>query len=163
NDPDRRRAFFTAAAQATAAAWPHAQVATAESVPFPWNYGSTRFQIDNRAAANPRQLPRANYNAVAPEFFATMRIPLLAGRFFAERDSTGPALKVIVNDALVKQQLAGQNPIGHHVRVSVLADREGEIIGVVPEIQVSNDTRNGFAQLYVPFGQSVPRSAAFVV
>ena len=162
DDEVRRPMFFESASAAVTTAWPGAQVTIAESIPFPWEYGSTRFQIDDRAAVNPLQLPRAAYNAVDASFFATLRIPVLAGRIFESRDSGDQNLKAIVNDVLVKQHLAGSSPIGHKIRLSAL-DKVAEIIGVVSEIQVGEDSLRGSAQVYVPFAQAIPRSAGFIV
>ena len=163
SDVVHRRRFFEAAVAAVTAAWPGSRVTAAEFVPFPWDYGSTRFQVDEQAAANPQQLPRASYNAVDPEFFATMRIPLAAGRLFDNRDATDPNLKAVVNETLVKQYLRGKSPIGHRVRLSALNNRFAEIVGVVPEIQIDDDARRGYPQIYVPFGQAMPESAGFIV
>ena len=45
---------------------------------------------------------------VGPGFFSTMRLPLLGGREFDERDRTGASPVAIVNEAWVKVNLAGR-------------------------------------------------------
>jgi macrolide transport system ATP-binding/permease protein len=49
---------------------------------------------------------------VSPGFFSTMRIPLLAGREFNERDRTGTPPVAIVNEAWAKVNIDGANPVG---------------------------------------------------
>ena len=79
-------------------------------------------------------------NAVSPGFFATMRIPLLAGRDFDDHDSrpigeTGRR-SVIVNQAFVNRYLAGRSPLGVRIGSGTLAGTRTdiEIVGVVGDI-----------------------------
>jgi predicted permease len=70
---------------------------------------------------------------VDPHFFSTMKIPLIAGRGFDERDRAGTAPVVIVNEAWVKANLDGASPVGQRVVSFGLDDGkpvELEVIGV---------------------------------
>jgi predicted permease len=72
--------------------------------------------------------------AVGPGFFATMRIPLLAGRAFVQSDLGSAQPVAIVNQAFARQFLAGRNPVGSHLgRRAGDKDIENEIIGVVAD------------------------------
>ncbi len=59
-----------------------------------------------------------NRALVAPGYFATMRIPLLEGRDFTERDDPKGEPVMIVNQAFAKRFFHGQNPVGGKVRAS---------------------------------------------
>ena len=79
-------------------------------------------------------------NAVSPAFFETMRIPILAGRAFDNRDSrpigeTGRR-SVIVNQAFVRRYLPGISPIGVHIGIGALPQTKTdiEIVGVARDI-----------------------------
>jgi len=52
-------------------------------------------------------------NSVGPRFFATLGIPLLAGREFADSDRQGAMAVAVVNQTLVDRYLKGASPIGH--------------------------------------------------
>ena len=52
-------------------------------------------------------------NGVGPKFFATLGIPVLAGREFNEGDHQGALGVAIVNETLVQRYLKGASPIGH--------------------------------------------------
>ena len=56
-------------------------------------------------------------NTVAPNFFATMRIPLLAGRDFLWTDSPSSGRKIILNQAAAKTPFSRPTkiPLGQHV------------------------------------------------
>ena len=52
-------------------------------------------------------------NTVGPRYFATLGIPLLAGREFNQGDRQGAMNVAVVNETLVRRYLKGASPIGH--------------------------------------------------
>ena len=56
-----------------------------------------------------------NQNWVSPNYFATVGIPLVAGREFDERDRANSQRVAIVNESIVRRWFHGQNPIGRHL------------------------------------------------
>jgi predicted permease len=107
-------------------------------------------------------------NAVGPGFFATMRIPLLAGRGFDEHDSrpigeTGRR-SVIVNQAFVDRYLAGHSPLG--VRIGIGARPETktdiEIVGVVGDISY-RDLREQSEEAWFPIFEGDDSMGTFYV
>jgi hypothetical protein len=54
---------------------------------------------------------------ISAGYFSMMGIPLVAGRFFNDTDDTASGPKrVIVNEAWVKRNLQGEDPIGKHIK-----------------------------------------------
>jgi predicted permease len=95
--------------------------------------------------------------ATGPGFFTTMQIPLLAGREFDARDRPGSPPVAIVNEAWVKANLEGQDPMGRSI-VSFapgLKPKEMEIIGVVKNARYDDLTGNFPAIVYMPFEQNL--------
>jgi predicted permease len=70
-----------------------------------------------------------NLLSVGPQFFATMRIPLLTGRAFAPADFGSKHKVAIVNRSFVQRYLEGRSPLGLHLGSSK-DDPGTEIIGV---------------------------------
>jgi predicted permease len=73
---------------------------------------------------------------VSPDYFATMQIPVLAGRAFNDRDTEKSPHVAIVNEAFVRRYLAGRNPSGDIIRTkaeSGYPETEYEIVGVVKD------------------------------
>jgi hypothetical protein len=68
---------------------------------------------------------------VTPEYFQTLRIPLLRGRGFTAADREGSAPVVIVTQAFVHKYLRDQEPLGSHL---ALNDRKREIVGIVGDV-----------------------------
>jgi predicted permease len=74
---------------------------------------------------------------VGPDYFHTMRIPLLRGREFAWKDAPGSGLKVILNQAAADMFFPGGDAVGKQLRNTrekdgvKLGEEVYEVIGVV--------------------------------
>jgi predicted permease len=99
-----------------------------------------------------------NFDAVSPNYFSTMRIPLLSGREFNAGD-TGTNTKVaIINEAMAKDFFPKRNPIGAHFALGGGNDGKPdiEIVGVVKDAKegrVRDKERPYFYQPYSQFGK----------
>ena len=67
-----------------------------------WRLGE---QGDDRAMTVSR-------NFVSPDYFRVLRIPLLRGRVFDERDRAGAPPVAIVNETMARRAWPGQDPVG---------------------------------------------------
>ena len=56
-----------------------------------------------------------NMNAVAPDYFTTMRIPLRQGREFRWNDTNASGLKIILNESAANLFFPGQNAVGRQI------------------------------------------------
>jgi predicted permease len=98
------------------AAIPGVERAAVASAPLP-GFGSTEFSIVGRtddAATLSRQ--RASWRIVSPGYFDTLRIPIVAGRTFAETDTADRPPVAIVNEEMAGRFWPGQDPIGRQIR-----------------------------------------------
>jgi predicted permease len=92
-----------------------------------------------------------NWNAVTPDYFRAMDIPLLRGRAFGPQDN-GATLVVIVNDVFVRQYLGNREPLG----TAFLWGPGGPahtIVGVVRATKNMTIGENPRPQLYEPLAQ----------
>ncbi len=71
----------------------------------------------------------ADWNIVEPGYFATIRMPLIAGRDFNEQDRKGTLPVAIVGEGVAKRFFAGANPIGQ--QIIVRRDRTDRLLTVV--------------------------------
>ncbi len=94
---------------------------------------------------------RISSATVTPDYFATLRIPLLAGRDFTERDGRGSAPVVIVNQAFAQRYYAGRSPIGAKVRVDGVS---GTVVGMAQDSKYRRLTEPVTPHLYVPYRQA---------
>ena len=68
----------------------------------------------------------ALYMETSPDYFRTLRIPLLKGRVFTAQDAAGAPDVAIINETLARQFFPGEDPIGARLQASLLGNREGE-------------------------------------
>jgi predicted permease len=73
-----------------------------------WSANGGSFMLDGV-----RKQGTLRSNDVGSGFFATMGIPLLAGRDVADSDGTGTPKVAVVNETFVKRYLGNTNPLGH--------------------------------------------------
>ena len=100
--------------------------------------------------------------AAGPEFFTTMHIGLLAGREFDQRDKLGAPPVAIVNEAWMKLNLDGRNPVGQHI-VSFgpsMKPHEMEIVGLAKNARYDDLTGNFPPVVYLPFDQNLATPVA---
>ncbi|MBV9613401.1 MAG: ABC transporter permease [Acidobacteriaceae bacterium] len=91
------------------------------------------------------------YVSASQDFFRTLRIPVLEGRVFSDRDTTTAPRVVIVNAAMVRHFWPGEDPIGRYIKID--QPDWTQVVGVVADVaQQSLDKAAGPA-IYVPYTQ----------
>src|SRR5262249_24352173 len=112
-----------------------------------------------RGVRYPRgQNPLAHPRLVDWRYLQTMRIPLISGREFNERDTATTEKVVIVNDKLAKQVWPNQNPIGQILMVS----GETRVVGVVGNVRHQALEQEGGLEIYLPVTQMGSESVELV-
>jgi putative ABC transport system permease protein len=87
------------------------------------------------------------------EYFATMGIPIVAGRGFNSSDRAGAPPITVVNEEFGRRFLKATNPIGHHVRVFP-DDGSIEIVGVAKNLREGRIIARPIPLMYVPVEQA---------
>jgi putative ABC transport system permease protein len=135
------------------------------AVPFSGNGGSTAFTVEGRPAP-PGSEPQASYHLVTPDYFRTLRIPMLRGRDFNDRDDLHAPLVAVVNDTFARTTWPGDDPLGKRIKTADLADWI-TIVGVAGDAKHLGPTDLPRPQLYVShfqnpqiFSSLVARTAA---
>ncbi len=101
--------------------------------------------------------PSAAYYPVAPNFFQTMKIQMLHGRDFTNRDTGGAPWVAIVNETAARRFWPNESPIGKHIRVDLSPeDQAREIVAVVHDTPRDLQQKTGQPAIYVPYFQTVP-------
>jgi predicted permease len=99
------------------------------------------------------QSPVTVMTIVAPGSFEALGISVKSGRDFDARDTADRPLVAIVNEALVRASLPGQNPIGRTIHC--LFDRPDPmtIVGVVADVRQRNPALEALPECYMPYRQ----------
>jgi putative ABC transport system permease protein len=93
-------------------------------------------------------MPQARLHFVTPEYFRTLRIPLLRGRDFTDGDDLQSPLVAIVNDTFARRAFPNGDAIGKHFTTP---ETRGPvtIVGVVGDTKHYTATEPAVAQMYV--------------
>ena len=98
--------------------------------------------------------PSTRYNAVAPGYFRTFGIPLLAGRTFAESDAHDAPKVAIVNEAFVRMLDLGRDAVGKRMGQGGRGtELDMEIVGVVADAGYDSVKSPGQPLHYLPSRQ----------
>jgi len=130
-------------------------VSTADALPMTGNYSSTPYA---RADGNPmsmNQRPLGLTRSVSPGYFHTLRIPLLSGRDFTERDGVDQPLVVILSNSTAKKLFPNENPIGHQILFGTDNGNglAAEVIGVVGDVRSLQLSKANDVEFYRPWPQ----------
>ena len=103
--------------------------------------------------------PFANYSLVTPDFFRTIRVPVVRGREFTARDTRDSPPVAVINEAMARRFWPGEDPIGQRLTVTIVpGEQPREVIGVVGDMATSRWDRSAAPALYVPHMQESLRS-----
>lgn len=110
---------------------------------------------------DPNHLPAASGCFISADFFRTLRTPLLAGRFFDQRDTASSPFVAIINHALARRYWPSEDPIGKPINVTYTGPgrrsdgrmRWRQIVGVVADVKERGLDESADPAVYLPFYQ----------
>lgn len=114
---------------------------------------SPTFTVAGRAIPPPNERRSVSYNAVSPDYFRTMGIPLLQGRDVSEQDIRTSPWVVVINEAMAHRIWPHQNPIGQVITIDRLEEKPREVVGVVGNIKEWALRDRPTPQAYVSYRQ----------
>jgi putative ABC transport system permease protein len=94
----------------------------------------------------------ANYRAVTPDYFSTLRIPVLGGRTFSTQDSTTSPPVAIVDETFVQRHYPGEEAVGRRINIGN-GTQGAEIVGVVGSVNYSGLHESPAPTMYMPMTQ----------
>jgi predicted permease len=109
---------------------------------------------------------QATQRLVSPDYFAAMRLRLIAGRPLSDADTTATSPAVVVNRTFARQYL-GEHPLGFHIpqrgpRAGGLRFRDEhadwEVVGVVDDMRQDSVEAPLQPEMFASFQQIVPAS-----
>jgi predicted permease len=127
------------------------------------NEWDSSMSVEGYNPDKPGDRPEPYMNQISPNYFATMGVPVLAGRDFTPNDNREVKhspdafgwvpTTVMVNETFVKKYCAGRNPLGLHVGFGTDPGTplDMEIIGVVKDIKYTNLRDEIPPQAFVPY------------
>jgi len=98
------------------------------------------FSIVGHPMPPPENRPQAGYSEASAGLFATLKIPLLKGRYLDEHDTAGAPWVIVVNEKFASQYFPNGDPIGQQILMRydpypVDQPRPRQIVGVVGDVK----------------------------
>ena len=128
----------------------------------------TGFWREENPRPQPSDMLNSDLEVVVGDYFSTLKVPLLRGRAFNERDTKDSPRVIIIDQAMAEQYFHGENPIGKRLGVDLGNDEEGwvmsEIVGVVAHMRFHTiDEMAPLPVIYCSLGQAQRTSLTLFV
>src|SRR5215469_333003 len=114
----------------------------------PWF--SDRAAQPGKTYTKPEEQPRIALKPIAPDYFATLRIPFVSGRDFNDSDKPNSLPVTIVNETFARQITSNHLPLGQTVLID---DKPYQIVGLVKDAQLRSAMEGPLPVAYVPYWQ----------
>jgi putative ABC transport system permease protein len=158
--PRQNRTLFARQVREQVAATPGVESVSVMSFA---TFGGLNFPFNIESSPLPEGDQNASYSAISPDYFDTLKVKMLSGRQFTDRDRPETPGVAIINKTLARQYFAGEDPIGKKIVISYMGQRiSREIIGVVGDIKQEAPGEPTRPEVFVPFDQQ-PWFAAWLL
>lgn len=134
-----------------------AEAAAGNGLPLQGAFGMP-FDIVGRPKGNAPFSGGAQYYSVSSSYFDALKIPLLRGRMFTDRDDASAFGVVIINEAMAKQYWPQGDPLRDRLQKAPgagppFAEPPRQIVGIVGNTRDGGLNRDPFPTMYIPLAQ----------
>jgi|HubBroStandDraft_6_1064221.scaffolds.fasta_scaffold01498_2 putative ABC transport system permease protein len=136
-------------------------VGAASSIPFGGFGQGVEVEAVGRVA-QPGERTGAALWAASPDYFSTMQIGLIKGRFFNIADSPGSSPVAIISQSFAREYWPNEDPVGRQIRFGE-QHTVSTIVGIAGDVMRDHLREQGSWQIYVPLAQFPASTLAFVV
>jgi putative ABC transport system permease protein len=154
-EDQQRIAFFEQVVQRLSALPGVDSAAIASGLPLGNNGNQTSFFIEGQPEPEPGKTPLAEVVRISPNYFRTMRIPLLKGRELNVQDSKDSPKVLLVDEAFARRYWPNDDPIGKRINfggkghVNLVT-----VVGIIGRVKMEGlDTDSNRVQAYFPYSQ----------
>ncbi len=130
-------------------------VSMTNHLPIAGDTWGVRLTVEGRPLPAPGNEMNTVYRVTRPNYFATMRVPILAGRDFTGHDDANAPPVAIINETIARHVFAGENPLGKRI---TFMDPRGHpvwmtIVGVIGDMKQQSWSEAPANEVHVPFLQ----------
>ncbi|HSR50250.1 MAG TPA: ABC transporter permease [Acidobacteriota bacterium] len=120
---------------------------------------SHEFRIEGRQESNTPRI--ATHSFASPDYFRTVGIPLVKGRFFNAADDAQATPVALITHSLARRHFPDEDPVGKRIASSMGGDWVS-IVGIIGDIRQYGLEKAPADEIYVPFAQA-PFSSRLVL
>jgi putative ABC transport system permease protein len=138
----------------------------------PWRdkgFFEAQFSADGYAKANGEEDPRARFRTVSPGFFASLGVPIIAGRDFSDADRHDSEKVVIISQSVARRLFPTQDALNRRlmwtdpvIKFIDVSPEYRRIIGIVADVDDENVVPGAAMTVYHPFEQEIGGGRLFV-
>jgi putative ABC transport system permease protein len=134
-------------------------------LPLSGGGSSGSFRIEGRDVPPGQSSPHGARWAATPDYFKTMGIPLIRGRYFEERDTAEALPVAIIDQSLAQKYWPNEDPLGKRMVFEGTRDNPlwREIVGIVGHVKHTDLEGESRAQYYMPHQQRPQPNMALVI
>ncbi|PYY14804.1 MAG: hypothetical protein DMG60_19285 [Acidobacteria bacterium] len=114
--------------------------------------GNTGIQIEGRLLAPGETPPQIDLTVVSPDYFNSIRQPLLEGRFFTDHDDHKAVIVGIINQTMRRHFWPTEDPIGKRITIDQ-GQNWIKVAGVVGDAREYGLQHDVLDEIYVPIKQ----------
>ena len=128
-----------------------------------------QFTVQGYAKVNGEEDPRARFRTVSPGFFASLGVPIIAGRDFGDGDSHNAEKVVIVSQSLAQRMFPNQDAVNRNLmwtdpvmKFIDVGTGPRRIVGIAADIDDENIVPGPALSVFHPFEQEIGGGRLFV-
>ncbi|MEK6303552.1 MAG: ABC transporter permease [Acidobacteriota bacterium] len=143
---------------------PGVRSATVSLIPLLSGQAQTRGIVVQGYTPQPGAEDEAKVNTVGARFFETMEMPILLGRGLSTRDEETAPKTAVINQLMAHKYFGDENPLGRRFGFGgPETSGQIEIVGVTGDAKYTDMRSETQPTIYLPYLQSIPRHATFIV
>ncbi|MGB6898872.1 MAG: ABC transporter permease, partial [Candidatus Acidiferrum sp.] len=119
-------------------------------LPLGGNMDMYGMHVEGKSLPNPEEDPTADRYSISPGYLQAMRIPLIRGRGFDERDVATSPMVALVNESMARQFWTGEDPLGKRFRMGDTKGPWRTVVGVVGDVLHKGLDAPHTIQIYLP-------------
>jgi putative ABC transport system permease protein len=131
------------------------------TVGLPMNGGiESGVTVEGHEVTNIKDVTVAVNLAVSPDYFKTMDVPLITGRYFTDQDREGAERVAIIDEMMAAKFFPGESAVGKRIRLGGVQQTNGlppppwmQIVGVVKHVRHYGANETARVELYRPYFQ----------
>jgi predicted permease len=128
-----------------------------------------QFSVEGYAKADGEEDPRGRFRTVSPGFFASVGVPIVAGRDFTDADRRDAEKVVIVSESVARRMFPNRDGLNRHftwtdpvMKFIDVSTGPRRIVGIAADVDDENVVPGPAMTIYHPFEQEIGGGRLFV-
>jgi putative ABC transport system permease protein len=113
---------------------------------------SGQYLIEGKQGDTSDAKPTAELNAVSPDYFKTLGVPIFSGRTFDRQDRPDSPRVALISQSVAQRRWHDQNPLGQRISFDQ-GKTWAQIVGIIGDVRERSLNQQAKEMIYLPFSQ----------